>query len=134
VAFVMLNPSTADDTTDDATIRSCTRLAKKWQYGALIVVNTNPNRSTNPKLTPEPTEFDLIENDEYLRRAAFWGHRIVLAWGNHVDAQLRDRALEVLEETGHDLFHLGLTKKGEPKHPLYLPATTTLERWREWTV
>src|SRR5438045_2493886 len=77
VAFVMLNPSTADDTNDDPTIRRCKGFAASWGFSDLIVVNTNPMRSTNPKRTPEPTEFDLQENDEYLRRAAFWAELVV---------------------------------------------------------
>ncbi len=36
---VMLNPSTADAEVDDATIRSCVRLAKENGHGSLEVVN-----------------------------------------------------------------------------------------------
>lgn len=127
VAFVMLNPSTADDTNDDPTIRRCKGFAASWGFSDLIVVNTNPMRSTNPKRTPEPTEFDLQENDEYLRRAAFWAELVVCAWGGHVNEELEERVLEVLVET--PLHHLGLTKGGKPRHPLYLPGKLEPTPW-----
>lgn len=126
-AFVMLNPSTADDSNDDPTIRRCKGFAKSWGYTSLIVVNTNPMRSTNPKRTPEPTEFDLLENDEYLRRAAFYADIVVCAWGGFVNPELETRVIDVYMET--PLHHLGLTKGGKPRHPLYLPATLRPTPW-----
>jgi hypothetical protein len=127
VAFVMLNPSTADDTTNDPTIRRCIAFAKSWGYRSLIVVNTNPMRSTNPKHTPEPTEFDLRDNDEALRRAAFYANKIVCAWGSHVNREFEARALEVLGR--YTLHYLGLTKRGHPRHPLYLPKDLVPTLW-----
>lgn len=127
VAFIMLNPSTADDANDDPTIRRCIGFSKSWGYGGLIVVNTNPMRSTNPRRTPEPTEFDLRDNDEHLRRAAFWAEKIVCAWGSHVRAEYEQRALDVLAE--YALHHLGLTKAGKPRHPLYLRGDLQPTEW-----
>jgi hypothetical protein len=42
--YVMLNPSTADADIDDATIRSCIRLAKGLGYGSFEVVNLFASR------------------------------------------------------------------------------------------
>lgn len=36
IMFVGLNPSTADETTDDPTIRRCINFAKSWGYGGYI--------------------------------------------------------------------------------------------------
>ena len=127
VAFVMLNPSTADDTTDDPTIRRCKGFADSWGFRDLVVVNTNPMRSTNPRRTPEPTEFDLRENDEYLRCAAFYAELVVCAWGGHVRKDLEERVLDVYTET--PLHHLGLTKAGKPRHPLYLRGDLQPTLW-----
>lgn len=127
VAFIMLNPSTADDKTDDPTIRRCIAFAKVWGHERLIVVNTNPMRSTDPRRTPHPTEEALLENDTHLLRAAEIAERLVCAWGGHVHLDLRERVLAVLRQ--RELYHLGLTKGGEPKHPLYLPGNLTPQLW-----
>ena len=37
---------------------------------------------------------------------------------------------ELLRGTGKPLFHLGLSKAGHPKHPLYLPYRQTPQPWR----
>jgi hypothetical protein len=78
-------------------------------------------RSTDPRRTPEPTEFDLRDNDEALRRATFESDLVVCAWGNNVRPVLEERALDVYVETS--LHHLGLTKRNKPRHPLYLPVS-----------
>ncbi|HHC7270859.1 TPA: DUF1643 domain-containing protein [Vibrio parahaemolyticus] len=40
--FVGLNPSTADETEDDPTIRRCIYFAKSWGYGGLCMANLPP--------------------------------------------------------------------------------------------
>src|SRR4051812_14962809 len=44
--FLMLNPSTADETSDDPTVASCTRRARAWGYGGLVVTNLFAFRAT----------------------------------------------------------------------------------------
>ena len=44
----MLNPSTADGETDDATIRVCRGRALRMGYGGIIVVNLFAYRATSP--------------------------------------------------------------------------------------
>lgn len=39
VMFIGLNPSTADETEDDPTIRRCIRFAKDWGYSGLLMMN-----------------------------------------------------------------------------------------------
>ena len=65
VLFVGLNPSTADESVDDPTIRRCKGFAADWGYGGLIManlfallwlafnsgMNKLPNHSP-PRLTP----------------------------------------------------------------------------------
>lgn len=59
VTFIMLNPSTADASNDDATIRrlaGTNGFARRWGCGALIVVNLYAWRATTPvNWTPPPT-------------------------------------------------------------------------------
>ena len=70
VAFVMLNPSTADAARDDPTIRRCASFARSWGYGSLEVVNLFAYRASEPKRlrqTPDPIG---PANDDYLVDAA----------------------------------------------------------------
>ncbi|MBK8271403.1 MAG: DUF1643 domain-containing protein [Planctomycetes bacterium] len=46
--FIGLNPSTADETQDDPTVRRCIRYAQSWGYGALCMTNIFAYRSTDP--------------------------------------------------------------------------------------
>ena len=39
VLFGLLNPSTADESRDDPTVRRCIGLARSWGYGALAIGN-----------------------------------------------------------------------------------------------
>lgn len=123
VAFIMLNPSTADASNDDPTIRRCISFAKAWRFGGLIVGNLFALRSTDPKRLyahPEPVGPD---NDAHLRAIGMCAARIVCAWGAH--GAYRDRGRDVVAMMrGFDLKALTVTKTGQPGHPLYVPADT----------
>jgi hypothetical protein len=121
VAFLMLNPSTADARTDDATIRRCVGYARSWRFGGLVVRNLYALRATDPRELhrhPDPIGPD---NDTYLDRCA--GDALtVLAWGAHG----ADRGPEVitrLQATSARLAYLRLTRDGHPHHPLRLPTS-----------
>ena len=49
LTVVMLNPSTADGSADDPTIRRCKGFAKDWGYGRLVIVNLYAFRATDPR-------------------------------------------------------------------------------------
>lgn len=61
--FVGLNPSTADETDDDPTIRRCVRFASDWQYGGLIMANLFAYRATSPRDLPDGEEAVGALND-----------------------------------------------------------------------
>jgi hypothetical protein len=125
--FIMLNPSTADEETDDPTIRRCMGFARDWGYGWLDVANLFPFRATSPKAMkaayPDPDEVTL-ENGRALGAAAREAGLIVAAWGNH--GAFAGRSASVLKVLGmfDPIYCLGMTKAGQPKHPLYLPKDT----------
>jgi hypothetical protein len=123
VMFVMLNPSTADALKDDPTIRRCMNFAKNWGYGSIKVGNIFAFRSSNPKDLKVPsTELDYFhadQNAQYLNKMAYESKTVICAWGNPpIDFVSPLSGLS-------KLCHLGLTKKNNPRHPLYLKGETT---------
>lgn len=122
VGFVMLNPSRADATENDPTIRRCIGFAKGWGYGGLEVGNLFAYRATHPKKLCEVADPVGSENDEYLKKLVNHVDRVILAWGNHGSLQGRDRAVLGLFQDA-PIYCLGITKFQHPTHPLYLKST-----------
>lgn len=121
--FIGLNPSTADETKDDPTIRRCIDFAKQWGCGALCMTNLFAFRATNPKVMMAQSSPIGHENDNWLACCARDARFIVAAWGNKGRFLGRDE--EVLKIVDNlDCF--GLTKEGCPSHPLYLPKNSQL--------
>lgn len=127
VLFIMLNPSTADAERDDPTIRRCVGFARRWGFRRLWVGNLFAWRATHPfdlVRAPDPVEPD---NDEHLIGMAANAEVIVAAWGSY--RALRGRDKDVRQIIG-GLECLGVTKRGHPRHPLYLPYDTRREPLR----
>jgi len=126
VFFLLHNPSTADEEKDDATIRRCISFAKRWGYGGIYVGNICPYRATNPK--------DLIglqiplhvmqQNDNSIKDMIIKCESSVAAYGNPI---LMKYVPYDLGFTHWECF--GITKKKNPRHPLYLPQNQHLERY-----
>jgi hypothetical protein len=123
VAFVMLNPSTADHRIDDPTIRRCIGFARQWGYGSLSVVNLFAYRSALPAALARVADPVGPDNDRHLRAACGRARDVVVAWGVHGRLLDRDRAVIELLARGRrePLLCLGTTRDGHPRHPLYLP-------------
>ena len=117
--LVGLNPSTADETRDDPTIRRCLGFARSWGYGRLIVANLFAFRATHPRELRRAADPVGPDNDTWLLRYAARAERIVAAWGNDGCYQGRDRAVRALLP---DLYCIRRNRSGQPAHPLYLPA------------
>ncbi len=133
VAFVMLNPSTADHRVDDPTIRRCIGFSRSWGFGSLLVVNLFAYRTPSPKELAQAKAPVGPKNDHYLRYAARRADTVVIAWGTH--GVLYDRHRHVLDmlsaRTRQSLSCLGVTAGGYPKHPLYLARSTRLSPWTD---
>lgn len=128
VTFVLLNPSTADATQDDRTLRRCIGFARRWGYAGLNVVNLYAYRATDPKALWQAPDPVGPANDQYLQAAGASGDLLVAGWGGHAKTQRVD---EVMKIPGFDRIHyLRLTKSGQPRHPLYLSGDLTPTRWR----
>lgn len=131
VAFVMLNPSTADEMVADPTVRRCIGFAKREGAGQLVVVNLFALRSTDPAQLARADDPIGPGNDQHILTAARDASLVVAAWGAHPAAADRaDDVRAMLTAIGHPLYRIGPpTKDGHPRHPLYLNAETPLERW-----
>lgn len=116
---VGLNPSTADETKDDNTVRRCLDYARQWGFGGLCMTNLFGFRSTDPAIMiaePEPVGPD---NDRWLVQVAEQASMILCAWGTDGRHLGRSKAvLQLLRE--FPLHCLTITQDGEPGHPLYL--------------
>jgi hypothetical protein len=130
MVFVMLNPSTADATTDDPTIRRCIGFAKRENCGGIEVVNLYALRATKPVHLLDHPDPEGPGNCMAWAEALYDRPQpvVVAAWGANSDlAGLPEsKALRGASQTWHCL---GTTKDGAPRHPLYLKGNTPLQRW-----
>ena len=124
VAFIGLNPSTADAVEDDPTLNRCIQYAKAWGYGGVWMVNLFAFRATSPvdmKAADDPVGPD---NDQSLKSVCEAADLVVAAWGNHGSFRNRSRQVRVMLD---GLHCLKLNKSGEPAHPLYQRKTARPE-------
>lgn len=140
MVFVMLNPSTADSTMDDPTIRRCIGFAQREGLGALAVINLFAYRTPFPAdlLAARKAGIDIVgpENLAFQRRyigfAVEHGTPVVAAWGSFAQAategsRFRSRMRQWFPYK--KLHCLGVTSTGAPKHPLYLPGDAPITVW-----
>jgi len=127
VLMIGLNPSTADATRNDPTIRRCIGFARDWGFGGVWVLNLFAYRATYPaelKIASDPVG---PRNDEWLRRVARNTARAVAVWGN--DGAFMDRSMQLRNMLGDRLEVIRLNAGGEPAHPLYLPKDLKPVQW-----
>ena len=130
VLFCMLNPSTANEVDDDATIRCVIRFAGREGFDHLSVVNLYAARSTDPRNLGSFDDPVGPDNDTHIRIEAVRAHLVVAAWGVPQRRRWRARADDVLAilAAERDVYRLGdPTKDGHPRHPGRLPAGTPLQ-------
>lgn len=128
--FVMLNPSTATEAQNDPTVERCERRARALGFGAFRVCNIFAFRATDPRVMRAATNPVGPGNDAAIREGAAWADMVVCAWGSHGAHLGRGAGVErLLRGTGRALHHLGLTRGGHPRHPLYVAYARAPEPW-----
>lgn len=129
--FVMLNPSTATEVQNDPTVERCERRARALGFGAFRVTNIFAWRDTDPRALRRAAEPVGPENDAAILEGVDWADQVIAGWGAHGAHLDRGRAVEaLLRSSGQPLYHLGLTKEGHPRHPLYIAYAQQPERWQ----
>jgi hypothetical protein len=134
--WVMLNPSTADETNDDPTIRRVQHFTAREGLSGFTVVNLFARRATDPKVLTgaaadigEAYENGDFETDEVIHEEAWRASLIICAWGAHPVAVARGKFVLELLGAGSK-WCLGKTKSGAPRHPLYVRGDQPLEVFR----
>ena len=130
VLFVMLNPSTATEVQNDPTVERCERRARALGFGAFRVTNIFAWRDTDPQNMRAAADPIGPGNDAAITESCAWADQIIAAWGTHGAHLQRAAAVEqLLKGTGKPIYHLGLSKAGHPKHPLYIAYTQQPKVW-----
>ncbi|WP_373355374.1 DUF1643 domain-containing protein [Pseudoroseicyclus sp. CXY001] len=128
--WIMLNPSTADETRNDPTIARCEARSREWGLGGLAIANLFAYRATRPAALKAAAAPEGPANRAVISAALREDGPVICAWGVHGAHQgAGERLAAELAAEGHALTVLGLTKGGLPRHPLYLRRTVRPEPW-----
>lgn len=127
VQFICLNPSTADETVDDPTVRKYVKFARSWGYDAFCMTNIFAYRATDPRVMMRAADPVGFGNNRHILQVAKDASLIVCAWGRGGSHLGRGSKVRQLLRR-FDLHYLRLTV-GQPWHPLYLPDATRPSRW-----
>ena len=136
VAFIGLNPSTADESNLDPTLRRCLGFADSWGYGSLVMLNLFAFRATDPVVMRRAREpvGEIVNgqqmNDVHLVNECRASEMVVACWGGR--GHFKNRATEVRRLLAAELVplhYLKLTVTGQPWHPLYLSSDLKPVRW-----
>lgn len=118
VMFIGLNPSTANEDKDDATIKKIEKIVRNNGFDGFYMLNLFGLVTAYPAVLKENFEIALGENDKHLLEIANRVNKIVFCWGNFKEAQERAEIVKKMFPN-NELFCLKKNKNGSPKHPLY---------------
>lgn len=132
VAVIGVNPSTADETVDDPTIRKDMGFARRLGFGGILKLNVGAYRSTDPKawrkaLDPFGSENSAWHLAMYARQ--FGATKTIAAWGRN-GSYAPGRCQAIVKEFGSNLWCFGKNPDGTPRHTLMLPYSTELVSYR----
>lgn len=133
-AFFGVNPSTADASIDDATVRKWIGFCKRWGASRFIVGNVFAYRSTDVKALAKVSDAFGDDIGDHTTDIINEADILVPCWGNtgKVPPSLQfafDVLMDALVSSGKPVLHFGTTNSGDPKHPLMLGYDTQLVSW-----
>ena len=121
ILFIMINPSTANATEDDRTIKALLEITKKWPgYGGFYVGNLYPHITSRPaelRNMPYPDDIRAI-NEKSIEEMASECSIVIYAWGTKGPDERQKEPEWLRKIMNRDVCIIGLSVKGVPKHPL----------------
>jgi hypothetical protein len=134
-AVVMVNPSTADAETNDATIRRIIGFGERLGWSRVIVGNVFAYKATDIRALAGAADPIGPDNSEHLRAILDQADVRVVAWGtlSKLPSALRGEwrtVFEIATARGLPLKCFGVVKDGHPRHPLMLKYDLGLVDWR----
>jgi len=127
---VMLNPSTADETKLDPTLRRVLGYCRRWGFGGFRIANLFALRATDPRELLTADDPVGPDNDAWLRSLITEVDRVVVGWGTGRYPRIGNRWERVAEILAPAKpVCLATAKDGQPCHPLYQRADLTPVAW-----
>jgi len=129
ITFIGLNPSTANENTNDPTIKRVIDFAKRWGYGGVYMINLYPLVTSKPKqlFGSSMRTDDISLNHSHSKRVIDKSEYVVFAWGAFKLPDDRNEQLINMFPLGRCL---GWNNNGSPKHPLFVRGQTNLKLYK----
>jgi len=125
--WVLLNPATGDtERRPRPTLERCIARSRAAGFTGLVIINLFAYRDTNPRNLKSAADAVGPANDDVLKVVTAAGAQTIAAWGAHGALQGRSVRVGALLDSP---LCLGTTQRGEPRHPLYVPADAPLVAW-----
>lgn len=135
VAWIMVNPSTADAEADDATIRKVSGFSRRLGFRRILVGNLFAYRATDVRALRNAPDPIGSQNNAHVGRIMSEADTHIVAWGSlaKLPGALRSRWFAIDNMAGFlgiPLMCLGTASDGHPLHPLMLGYERELRPWR----
>ena len=131
IAFFGINPSTADESTDDPTVRKMRGFGERNNCKRFIIANVFAFRATDVNELATAIDPKGPDNQKHILDVIGEANILVPCWGSRdkIPKSLHkylDEFLETLLASGKPVYCFGKTVSGDPKHPLMLGYDTEL--------
>ena len=132
IAWIGLNPSTADEFTLDQTLAAVCRYSRDWGFSEVVMLNLFAFRTTQPRELKRAADPIGPDNDPHLLTEVCAADRVIACWGDHGRFRERDQhVVDLLVAKAAAFECLLKNKSGAPHHPLYLKLGIRPKPFRE---
>jgi hypothetical protein len=120
IAWIGLNPSTADEFLLDRTLVTVCRYSRHWGFSEVVMLNLFAFRATDPSELKRVSDPIGPDNDKHLLIEVRNVERVIACWGDH--GRFLGRDGQVSDLLCVSLRCLTRNRSGAPHHPLYLKS------------